>query len=77
MGLKWSPAAGMLLVATVCIVAGMLLPAGDIAGLAGRIILYLLLVTAIYLMPVWHGNDREMMKAGVGKLRNLVLSRRT
>jgi O-antigen/teichoic acid export membrane protein len=77
MGLMWSPAAGMLLAATVCVVAGMMLPAGDIAGLAGRTILYLLLVTAIYLMPVWHGNDREMMKAGVGKLRNLVASRRT
>lgn len=62
MGIRWSPTMIMLICATVVVVAGLMLPAGDGMFFGVRVALYVFLVLLIYKLPLWHPEERELMK---------------
>lgn len=73
MGLHWKPVGVIFAAGILCIVTGFLMPAGELAWFCARIVLYILFVVLVYKMPVWHDNDRELMKAGIKKITTLVV----
>lgn len=73
MGLRWIPAGAMLIAGSVCVVAGILLPVGEMAWFITRLVFFSCLMVVIYRMPVWEDKDRDIMKAGFNKLRGIVV----
>jgi hypothetical protein len=72
MGLQWKPAGMMLFTGGVFVVAGIMLPVGEPLWFCVRLALYICLVAIIYRMPVWKGNDRDILKSGFSRVIGLV-----
>ncbi len=68
MGLSWRHVNLMYLIATVIVVAGLLLPYGEIKYFVMRIILFTSLPIAIYFMPIWSDEERAMLTSARTKI---------
>jgi O-antigen/teichoic acid export membrane protein len=75
MTLQWGPVGLMLSAGVLCNVISLLLPAGEWSYFLLRVALFIALLFATYFMPVWHDDDRRLIKSGFRKI-SAILCRR-
>ncbi len=75
MGLHWKPVIYLLLVASVCVYAGLMVPEGELLYFFMRAMLFIVLVLIFYIMPVWEDDDRRLVKAALHKAINFARRR--
>ena len=75
MELQWNRVVAMIAAGFMVVAIGYMLPAGEWLFFAIRVLLYLALIAAIYLMPVWEDDDRRLIKAGLLKIPAMIRER--
>ena len=67
MELRWGPVAMMLVIAVFCVGAAMLIPVGETDYFCMRLAIFAAFAATVYLLPVWEHEDRQLIKAVLGK----------